>query len=48
MNRPALEVVCDAGPLIHLDELGCLDLLTDFQTVFERLHLTWASRQLSP
>lgn len=23
-------VVCDAGPIIHLDELGCLDLLTDF------------------
>jgi predicted nucleic acid-binding protein len=34
MNRSALDVVCDAGPLIHLDELGCLDLLTDFQTVF--------------
>jgi len=26
-------VICDAGPLIHLDELGCLDLLTDFQSV---------------
>ena len=23
-------VVCDAGPLIHLDELGRLDLLNDF------------------
>ncbi len=23
-------VVCDAGPLIHLDESGCLDLLADF------------------
>jgi len=23
-------VVCDAGPIIHLDELGCLDLLNDF------------------
>lgn len=23
-------VVCDAGPLIHLDELGALDLLADF------------------
>ena len=28
MNEP-LPVVTDAGPLIHLDELGCLDLLTD-------------------
>lgn len=26
-------VVCDAGPLIHLDELGCLELLADFPTV---------------
>jgi predicted nucleic acid-binding protein len=26
-------VVCDAGPLIHLDELDALDLLGDFQSV---------------
>lgn len=26
-------VVCDAGPLIHLDDLGCLDLLRGFQMV---------------
>jgi predicted nucleic acid-binding protein len=26
-------VVCDAGPLIHLDELNCLDLLADFSEV---------------
>ena len=26
-------VVCDAGPLIHLDELGSLGLLCDFQSV---------------
>jgi predicted nucleic acid-binding protein len=26
-------VVCDAGPLIHLDELDALDLLDDFQSV---------------
>lgn len=25
--------ICDAGPLIHLDEIGCLDLLEDFQAV---------------
>ena len=29
-NTPRPLVVCDAGPLIHLDEIGCLDLLTDF------------------
>ena len=26
-------VVCDAGPLIHLDEMGCLELLFDFDEV---------------
>ena len=26
-------VVCDAGPLIHLDQLDCLDLLSDFSRV---------------
>lgn len=26
-------IICDAGPLIHLDELGCIALLTDFDTV---------------
>lgn len=26
-------VVCDAGPLIHLDELDCLPLLADFESV---------------
>jgi hypothetical protein len=31
-QRPPL-VVCDAGPLIHLDELGCLGLLVDFPVV---------------
>jgi hypothetical protein len=30
---PANLVVCDAGPLIHLDELGCLSLLRDFVQV---------------
>ncbi len=29
-HDPVGAVVCDAGPLIHLDELGCLDLLSDF------------------
>ncbi len=26
-------IVCDAGPLIHLDEIGCLDLLSNFSCV---------------
>jgi predicted nucleic acid-binding protein len=26
-------VICDAGPLIHLDELACLDLLSDFKSI---------------
>jgi hypothetical protein len=25
--------VCDAGPIIHLDELACLHLMTDFSSV---------------
>ena len=33
MSRSPVDVVCDAGPLIHFDELGCLDLLTDFRAV---------------
>ena len=28
-----LLIICDAGPLIHLDELECIELLTDFDTV---------------
>lgn len=30
---PARLVICDAGPLIHLEELGCIDLLRDFALV---------------
>jgi predicted nucleic acid-binding protein len=30
---PASLIICDAGPLIHLEELGCLDLLGDFARV---------------
>jgi hypothetical protein len=26
-------VVCNAGPLIDLDELGCFDLLDDFREI---------------
>ncbi len=33
MNKSALDVVCDAGPIIHLDELDSLSLLTDFNEV---------------
>lgn len=32
-DAPTLLVVCDAGPLIHLDQLNCLDLLADFSRV---------------
>ena len=31
--KAALNVVCDAGPNIHLDELDCLSLLNDFDQV---------------
>ena len=26
-------VVCDAGPIIHLDEVACIELLSDFPEV---------------
>ena len=31
MTKSALKIVCDSGPIIHLDELNCLHLLEDFQ-----------------
>ena len=33
MDKTSPVVVADAGPIIHLDELGCLDLLADFGRV---------------
>ena len=33
MTKTTTRVVCDAGPLIHLYELGSLYLLADFETV---------------
>lgn len=33
VDTPAVVVVCDAGPLIHLDELDSLPLLKDFSEV---------------
>jgi predicted nucleic acid-binding protein len=40
-----MAAVSDAGPLIHLDELGCVDLLADFapvlvpEAVWREVHL---------
>lgn len=33
MNKTSLTAVCNTGPVIHLDELECLDLLADFPRV---------------
>lgn len=33
MIEETSSIVCDTGPVIHLDELGCLDLLTDFDKI---------------
>ncbi len=33
IDQTGAVVVCDAGPIIHLDELGCIDLLADFVEV---------------
>lgn len=32
-DEPSSIVVCDAGPLIHLDELRCLNLLGPFERI---------------
>jgi len=33
MTEEIIKVVFDAGPIIHLDELNCLDLLCEFQKI---------------
>jgi len=33
MNKSILKVVCDSGPIIHLDELNCLHWLADFKEI---------------
>jgi len=33
MIKSTLKIVCDCGPIIHLDELNCLCLLEDFREV---------------
>ncbi len=33
MTKSTLKIVCDSGPIIHLDELNCLYLLEDFWEV---------------
>jgi len=37
-------VIADAGPVIHLDELGCIDLLADFGRVIIP-HAVWLEVQ---
>ncbi len=34
MSEGSIRIVCDAGPLIHLEELGSISLLNDFSEVF--------------
>ena len=34
MSKVSSEVICDAGPVIHLDELDALDLLSDFAVIY--------------
>jgi len=33
MGKSSTVVIADAGPIIHLDELACIDILTDFGRV---------------
>ena len=32
-SKSLLSVICDSGVIIHLDELGLLDLISDFDKV---------------
>ena len=33
MSKPSSRVICDAGPIIHLEEINCLNLLNDFEEI---------------
>jgi predicted nucleic acid-binding protein len=33
MIKSSRRVICDAGPIIHLDEINCLNLLNDFEEI---------------
>jgi len=33
MIKTGVKLICDAGPIIHLDEISCLDLLNDFDEI---------------
>ena len=33
MTDKSIKAVCDAGPIIHLDELDCLNLLSEFSEI---------------
>ena len=33
MIKSSIRVICDAGPIIHLDEINCLNLLNDFKEI---------------
>jgi hypothetical protein len=33
VTKSTTKVICDSGPVIHLDELRCLDLLADFEDI---------------
>ncbi len=48
MSKSPVKVVCDAGPLIHLDELGCLDLLADFRAILVPEQVWWEVERHRP
>ncbi|MDX1520534.1 MAG: DNA-binding protein [Anaerolineae bacterium] len=45
MSETIVSVVCDAGPIIHLDELAVLNLLNDFQQILVP-HQVWQEVEL--
>jgi len=40
MTKSNRRIICDAGPVIHLDELNCLHLLCDFKEIILP-HTVW-------
>jgi hypothetical protein len=48
MIEEARDIVCDTGPILHLDELGCLDLLADFKEILLSGRYPWAPSHGKP
>lgn len=48
VNKATAKVICDAGPIIHLDELESVHLLSDFREVLVGPHVRAEIAQFRP